>query len=123
MKRFLSPLVAVVLLAGCASPKFQAVSSHPVTKGSGGTPTTVASVPFWQSGTPNRPYAILGYVDDYWRGPALDDHDFKKLAPVVKKNGGDAGVVIRGDGPAPGLHRQADEVGESILRLQVIKYQ
>jgi len=123
MKRLLSPMVALVILAGCSSPKFQGISPHPVLKGTGGSPQTVAGIQFWQNGTPNRKYAILGYVADYWRGPALDDFDFKRLAPVVKKNGGDAGVVIRGDKPAPGLKRQAGEVGETILRLQVIKYQ
>jgi hypothetical protein len=79
-------------------------------------------VDFWQAGAPSRKYAVLGYADDYWRGPAFDDFDFKRLAPLVRKAGGDAGVEIRGDGPAPGLVRQKDEEGEEILRLQIVKY-
>ena len=122
MKRIVSPLLALVVLAGCSSPKYQALSSHPVVKGTGGTPHIVNGIPFWQNGTPNRKYAVLGYTD-FYRGPAFDDFDFKKFAPIVKKNGGDAGVVIRGDKPAPGLHRQPDEVGDTVLRLQVVKYQ
>ncbi len=122
MKRFFPPLLAVALLAGCASPKFKAVSSHPVITGTGGQPTTYQGVQFWQNGTPKRKYVVLGYADDFWRGPAFDEHDFRMLSPVVKKNGGDAGVVIRGDKPAPGLQRLPDEVGDTVLRLQVIKY-
>ena len=115
-------MVAVFILAGCAGPKFQGVTPHPIARGTGGSPVTVAGVQFWQDGTPTRKYEILGYADDYWRGPALDDFDFKRLAPLVTKNGGDAGVVIRGDKPEPGLRRQPDEVGESVLRLQIIKF-
>jgi hypothetical protein len=122
MKRFLLPLWAAALLAGCASPKFQAVSPQPVITGTGGAPTTYLGVQFWQNGTPQRKYAILGYADDYWRGPAFDEADFRLLSPVITRNGGDAGVVIRGDRPAPGLQRQPGEVGDSVLRLQVIKY-
>ena len=122
MKSRFLPLMAVLVFAGCAGPKFQSTSPHAIVKGTGGSSKTVASVEFWQDGTPSRKYAVLGYVDDYWRGPAFDDFDFKHMAPVVKKNGGDAGVVIRGDKPAPGLIRQKDEVGDDILRLQVIKF-
>jgi len=121
--KFLFFLATVCIFAGCAgSPKFQTVNPHPIVKGIGGNPITVAGVQFWQGGTPNRKYAILGYVDDYWRGPALDKFDFKRLAPLVGKNGGDAGIVISGDGPAPGLVRQKDETGIDVLRLQVIKF-
>ena len=122
MKMRFLPLIAVLIFAGCASPKFQSISPHAVVKGTGGSPVVVAGVQFWQEATPKRKYAILGYVDDYWRGPAFDNFDFKHLAPIVTKNGGDAGVEIRGDKPAPGLVRQKDEVGDDILRLQVIKY-
>jgi hypothetical protein len=123
MKARYLPLMAALLLAGCSTPKFQSVNPHPIVKmGTGGSPTVVAGVPFWQQATPTRKYAILGYVDDYWRGPEMDEFDFKHLAPLVKKNGGDAGVVIQGDKPEPSLVRQPDETGEWILRLQVIKY-
>jgi hypothetical protein len=114
--------MAVIAFAGCATPKFQGVSPHPIVKGTGGAPTTVDGIQFWQGGTPKRKYEILGYVDDYWRGPALDEFDFRHLAPLVTKNGGDAAVVIRGDGPAPGLVRQSDETGDDVMRLQVIKF-
>ncbi len=123
MKRFLFPLLVATLLFGCASPKFQSITPYPVVTGTGGRSEIHDGVQFWQEGAPKRKYAILGYVDEYWRGPAFDAHDFKMLAPMVKKYGGDAGVVIHGDKPAPGLRRQADEVGENVLRLQVIKYQ
>jgi hypothetical protein len=123
MKFKVLPVAALLFVAGCSTPKFQNISPHPIVKGTGGSPVTVGGVDFWQRATPNRKYAILGYVADYWRGPALDDFDFKHLAPVVKNAGGDAGVVISGDGPAPGLVRQSDETGIDVLRLQVIKYQ
>jgi hypothetical protein len=122
MKYLLTPLAAVFIFAGCSTPKFQTVSPHPIVKGGGGAPIMVEGVQFWQGGAPARKYAVVGYVDDWWRGPALDEFDFKHLAPLVRKNGGDAGVVIRGDGPAPGLVRQKDESGEDVMRLQVIKF-
>lgn len=115
-------LLTLFLLAGCTTAKFQPISPHQVTRGSGGSTTVVAGIPFWQEGTPDRKYEILGYADDFWRGPSFDRHDYKMLARVVKASGGDAGVVIRGDKPAPGLKREPDEVGDTVLRLQIIKY-
>lgn len=124
MKYSFLPAVAILALAGCAGdPGFLAVNPHPIQKaGHGGRVTVVDGVEFWQAGTPERKYAVLGYEDEYWHGPAFDQHDLNKLAPLVKKAGGDAGIEIRGDGPAPGLHRKQGEIGSDVLRCQVIKY-
>ncbi len=115
-------LFAFILLAGCTTAKFQPISPHQVTRGTGGSTKVVSGIPFWQEGTPPRKYEILGYADDFWRGSSFDRHDYRMLARVVKASGGDAGVVIYGDRPAPGLKREPDEVGDTVLRLQIIKY-
>jgi hypothetical protein len=121
MKRFLPPILALVLLAGCAGPRFIPIRPIRVAHGTGGTPDVIHDVQYYQFGTPARPYTILGYLDHWWVGPFLDDYDMQLLAPDIKRAGANAAVVVRGDGPLPGLRREPNERGPLVLRVQLIK--
>jgi hypothetical protein len=122
MKRLLPSFLALALLAGCTSPGFVPVQHVTVHPRRAVDPDVVDGVLFYQGGGPNRPYRVLGYSDEFWLGPYLDETDLKRCAKTVRENGGKAGVVIRGGGPLPGnppRHRREDD--DFALRLQIIE--
>jgi len=109
-------LLAVMLaLSGCGGndAEFERyVGPAVVTKGTGGTVETFGGVDFWQDGTPPRPYRMLGEIQEEWRYPGMDRVEMKRLAPVVKAQGGDATVYVK----------TQESEGETSYNVGVVKY-
>ena len=97
--RLLAGVLASVLCASCAvipSTTFTEFRGADTMTGTGGTVRTVDGIDFWETGTPNRNYRILGVIDD-----SRTDAPLMKLlnkdgaiARVAKEHGGDAVVML-----------------------------
>jgi hypothetical protein len=111
----------MALLAGCTTPGFIPIEPVTVKSRRQVDPEKVNDVLFYQGGGPKRPYKVIGYADEFWFGPYLDEVDLKRMAKLVKEHDGNAGLVVRGDRPLPGLERDPREVGDFVLRLQIIQ--
>lgn len=119
MKWLLPPLLGLTLLAGCTSPGY--ISIHPtvVTARRIVQPDVVFDVPFYQLGGPAQRYRVIGYVDEAWQKPYLEESDLKRMAKTIREAGGSAGVVVRGPGPLPGVAGDP-AYGEFTLRMQIV---
>jgi hypothetical protein len=91
--------VTAVFIAGCKSLSTD-VSYSPyigstIFKGEGGTVEMVDGMPFWNDGTPNQTYQIIGVVDTSIIVSPFAPFDLRHdVAKIAQEHGGDA-VVLR----------------------------
>lgn len=132
MKRL--PLIALLLLAGCASTNYQAYEGRTdqVIEGQGGTKETIEGLEIWDNGNPPRRYKVLGVatVEDF-------DNVFGQqrirsaMAAQIRQAGGDAAVLLDGFsqgssstvivGPK-GKMAFGSTTGRKQVRFQIIEY-
>jgi hypothetical protein len=92
-------LIPVLLfgLSACSSTTFMHTSGTGVQRGSGGAYRMVDGIEFYQEGSPNRPYQVIGVITDsrpvgpWTMGPRADT-----VAKLAVQNGGQA-VVQQSD--------------------------
>ena len=110
MRRLLLILM-LVALGGCA-PQYLPWQGGRVFPGSaeGGAVKRVAGIDFWEFGAPNRPYVIVGLIQDTrLGGPLLMMHRAPQLAELAREKGADA-VILKS-----GSSELADGVGTAAL--------
>ena len=94
MRRRLLTLI-LVALGGCA-PQYLPWQGGRVIPGSeqGGAVKRVAGIDFWESGAPNRPYVIVGLIQDTRPGgPLFMMHRAPQLAALAREKGADAVIL------------------------------
>ena len=87
----LIPVIALVLCS-CSTTTFMHTTGTGVQRGSGGAFRMVDGIEFYQEGSPNRPYQVIGVITDSRpMGPRADT-----VAKLAVQNGGQA-VVQQSD--------------------------
>jgi hypothetical protein len=85
-----------ILLAGCASTTYKEfIGGHEIT-GAGGTRQIVDGIEVWENGAPNRPFHVIGIVDDERGGGIIPR--YSRLSDISKKareSGGDAVIIYQ----------------------------
>ena len=99
----ISLLIFFFLAAGCAKDRFdkgltekeyeelavESVSNKPI---------SVAGIDLWDKGLPNKKYTVIGVVSDKRRVGTFDQTVYKSdMSKLVRKLGGDAGIIIKAD--------------------------
>src|SRR5215469_7653380 len=87
----------VAMFAGCASTQYSQYSGSPVIVGQGGANRNTNGIDFWIYGTPNRPYQIIGYIQDSrLGGPLAMAGRERGIAAQARARGAD-GIIIQSD--------------------------
>ena len=87
----------VATFAGCASTQYSQYSGSPVVIGQGGANRNINGIDFWIYGTPNRPYQIIGYIQDSrLGGPLAMAGRERGIAAQARSRGAD-GIIIQSD--------------------------
>jgi hypothetical protein len=87
----------VATFAGCASTQYSQYSGSPVMIGQGGANHNINGIDFWIYGTPNRPYQIIGYIQDSRGGRPLAMAGRERgIAALALAQGADA-IIIQSD--------------------------
>jgi hypothetical protein len=121
MKWLFPPLLALTLLAGCTSPGYFTVNPTVVHARRIVEPDVVFGVPFYQGGAPAEKYRVIGYVNETWEYPYLEEADLKRIAKTIRAAHGRAGVVVRGAGSLPGGVGSHPKYDDFTLRVQIIE--
>jgi hypothetical protein len=88
-------LIAFLVLSAC-TPQYLSWQGGRVSPGSveGGAVKRVAGIVFWESGTPNRAYVIVGLIQDTRpSGPLFMMHRSPQLAALAREKGADAIIL------------------------------
>jgi hypothetical protein len=95
--RYIITILAVVLLAGCATTNFMAYQGASVQQGTGGAFVNVDGIDIWQEGTPPRKFQVIGVItDSRAAGPIAMAGRNKGIARMAKRYGGNA-VLLAAD--------------------------
>lgn len=84
----------VPAMAGAKFAHYEAKDS--IFEGTGGTRETEHEVDYWVSGDPPRRFEVLGTITDSRKDKLLSGNAIgsKKIAKLVKENGGDAVILV-----------------------------
>ena len=83
----------IILLTGCVSTQYSSWEGDGIREGSGGVREEYNGVAFWTSGEPNRPYRIIGVIEDERSSGLIQQAIYRdNIATKVKEVGGD-GVI------------------------------
>jgi hypothetical protein len=88
-------LIGCVALSAC-TPQYLSWQGGRVSPGSveGGAVKRVAGIDFWESGTPDRAYVIVGLIQDTRpSGPLFMMHRSPQLAALAREKGADAIIL------------------------------
>ena len=88
-------LIAFLVLSAC-TPQYLSWQGGRVSPGSveGGAVKRVAGIDFWESGTPDRAYVIVGLIQDTRpSGPLFMMHRSPQLAALAREKGADAIIL------------------------------
>jgi hypothetical protein len=90
-------VAACALAFSACSTEYMTYSGSPVMVGQGGASKNVGGIDFWAYGTPNRPYQIIGYIEDSRPGgpPAMAAR-IGAVAAKARAAGAD-GIIINSD--------------------------
>jgi len=115
-------LLPVFLVASCST-RFTEYRGPNVVKGTGGTVRVVKGVDFWENGTPDRSYRILGVIDQRTRersiSHALGDNS---IAAEAKEHGGDAVILMETNRFPRRLNSSGNIDYEVSRKVMVVKY-
>jgi hypothetical protein len=81
----------------CVSTNYSAYSGSPVLKGQGGASRNVIGIDFWVYGAPNRPYRIIGYIEDSRPGGVVSMAGRDKGIAAQARAAGADGIIINSD--------------------------
>lgn len=115
-------LLPVFLVSSCST-TFTEYRGPDVAKGTGGTVRVVKGVDFWENGTPDRSYRILGVIDHRTRersiSHVLGDNS---IAAEAKKHGGDAVIFMESNRFPSRVNKSGNIDYEVSRKLMVVKY-
>jgi hypothetical protein len=99
MKKSLTILTTALGLSmsACVSTNYTAYSGSGVFVGQGGANRNVNGVDLWVYGAPNRPYQVIGYIEDSRPGGAISMAGREKGVAAEAKARGADGVIINSD--------------------------
>ena len=103
----LALLAFAAFALGCASTQYKGYEDGGTLRiGAGGAKEIVDEVEIWSNGTPPRTYRVLGMVNDKRPKGIIPMAQYKPMiAAVVKKQGGDAAIILaEGDIDAGALY-------------------
>lgn len=95
-KLFIGLSLLALAFSACST-EYMSYSGSPVMVGQGGASKNVGGIDFWAYGTPNRPYQIIGYIEDSRPGgpPAMAGR-LGAVAAKARAAGAD-GIIINSD--------------------------
>lgn len=111
-----------LLLVGCTTTTYSEYRGENQFLGSGGTVKTVNGVEIWENGEPNRPYRIIGMIDDSRGGGMLTPSRYSAAVKLIKKHGGDAGVLLDTDSILTSVNRHGHAAYSHNSKIAVVKY-
>jgi len=123
-------LVATVALTACST-TFTPATNPRRYVGEGGTRHLVSGVEVWTSGAPDRPFEVIGWLEDERRTGLLSRATFESDVATAAKGAGGDGVILvdsrtRLHGYVGGTtaqgHEYAYAVGDRTSHLTVFKY-
>src|SRR5262249_45465628 len=95
--RLVGASLGIALAFSACSTQYSTYSGSPVMIGQGGASHQVGGIDFWVYGTPNRPYQIIGYIEDSRPGgPLAMVSRFDTVAAQARAAGAD-GIIITSD--------------------------
>jgi len=87
--------MALALLVGCYTTTFTPASRPRQYTGDGGTAHQINGVEIWTFGAPDRPFEIIGWLEDQRHTGLISRQTFEPdVAAAAKKAGGD-GVILQ----------------------------
>ena len=95
MKKIFLILIIFIFQTGCVSVKYTPYSSSETYVGTGGSIENVNGIDFWENGTPNYEYKIIGVID--WKAndaPIQNSMMKKKIAKKAQEYGGNAVILF-----------------------------
>jgi len=106
-------LLVVVTLAGCGGePPFNEYrGNNSVRVGTGGSVRAVKGIDVWETGTPDRPYQILGDMESYGGRFSSADFETEQIAKAAKRKGADAIILIDSDNGGWGAEGREEDGG------------
>jgi hypothetical protein len=123
-------LVATVALTACST-TFTPATNPRRYVGEGGTRHLVSGVEVWTSGAPDRPFEVIGWLEDERRTGLLSRTTFESDVATAAKGVGGDGVILmdsstrlRGfvGGTTAGGYEYVHAVGDRTSHLAVFKY-
>lgn len=97
MLRLLPPLLSAcaLFLAGCST-QYKEWRGGGVQRGAGGAVEQIAGVDVWSMGRPNRPYQVIGIIEDSRLGAVVPmANRAGAVAREAKRSGGDIVIILR----------------------------
>lgn len=117
-------LIITVSLQGCSTTSYSEYRGSSIREGHGGTVRTVNGIDFWENGTPDRKYKIVGVIDDS-RGEGLISRSSKDsdIAAEAKARGGDGVIFVNSDRELKGVDLGNGDVHyKRVSKFEVIQY-
>jgi hypothetical protein len=87
----------VLTFSACVSTQYSAYSGSAVVIGQGGASRNVNGIDFWVYGTPNRPYQVIGYIEDSRPGGPISMAGREKGIAAQAQVAGADGIIINSD--------------------------
>jgi len=121
--------LAAGLLWGCSTPKYTQNPGTEVFQGTGGSNRAVCGIDFWEAGTPNQKYSILGTIEENLQPGPMDapadwfgtDRD-EAIAKIVRQQGGDGVIAVVGEAEPVAQVAEGQPTHRRLRTLQLIKY-
>lgn len=84
------------LLSACASTTYKEYVGGREVTGQGGTREMIEGVEVWENGAPNRPFRVIGIIDDQRGGGVIPRMSrLSDIAKRTKEAGGDAAIIYQ----------------------------
>ena len=118
-------IIIFFVMFACSAPKLIEYRGPDVYEGRGRTVETYDGIDFWTTGTPNRKFKVLGYIEYNPESFAIDAISRKVLISKVKEVGGDGVVIVDKKTRASGIY---DFMGDAHISystdywMAVVKY-
>jgi hypothetical protein len=97
-----------------------------IVEGTGGTLKKVNGIDFWDNGTPNRKYKVIGIIDDQRDPHSKRSEDFyKEISKLAIKHGASGVVIINTERKITGANAVYGSIrlrGRDMTKLQTIQY-
>lgn len=117
-------LSLVAATPAVAGPRFNAWSGPAERSGQGGTKEDIDGVELWTMGDPPRSYTILGTVTFFHGGFGVGK--LKPYGKLIRKYGGDAGIVVSSDRMGMGGYAVTPQIissrGITQVQVMIVRY-
>jgi len=109
-------VVVAVTVSGCASTRYTEYRGQDSFPAEGGTIQIIDGIDLWRSGTPDRPYKILGVIDKEFAPAYMRSFD-KAIVKDIVEYGGQAGIILNRE-----RIRRAPDAYATHFKIAVIRY-